>query len=144
MQIRKASLEDAHGLQECMELAYATYQDRMQGKRLPPMDIDYAIEIRDYPTWIAEHKEKIVGGLILMFEKDYASLANVAVHPEFQGQGIGSTLMKFAEISAKEKNYSQLRLATHLLLTENISLYLNLGWKETGRDGTRVYMQKYI
>lgn len=140
--IRKAIHEDAIGLQKCMEFAYAPYQDRMNGKRLPPIDIDYSLEIRDYPTWVVEKNEKIIGGLIMMFENDYASLANISVHPEFQGEGIGNALMEFAQTIAKEKNYSTIRLATHILLTENVSLYLHLGWREIQRDDTRVYMQK--
>ena len=137
-------LEDSGGLQECMESAYSSYQDRMSGERLPPMDIDYFLEIKDFPTWVAEFSGKIVGGLTMMFEDKYASIANVAVHPEFQGQGLGGGLLKFAETVAKEKNYSELRLATHILLTENVSLYLHLGWKEIDRDVVRVYMKKDI
>jgi len=142
--IRKAVLEDSVALQNCMESAYASYQDRMAGKRLPPMDINYLLEIRDFPTWVAVFNDKIVGGLIMMFENDYASISNVAVHPEFQGQGLGGGLMKFAETMAKEKNYFKLRLATHVLLNENVSLYLHLGWIEKARDDVRVYMEKHI
>ena len=79
-----------------------------------------------------------------MFEDDHAQLANVAVDPKFQGLGIGGGLVKFAEAKALEKNYSELRLATHVLLDENISLYLHLGWTEIDRDGTRVYMKKEL
>jgi len=43
--IREAVMEDAVGLQNCMEAAYASYQDRMGGDRLPPMDVDYRSEI---------------------------------------------------------------------------------------------------
>ena len=142
--IRKATHEDSGGLQECMETAYASYQNRMSGERLPPMDIDYSLEIKDFPSWVAEFSGKIVGGLTMMFEDDCASIANIAVHPEFQGQGLGGGLMKFAETMAKEKNYSELRLATHILLTENVTLYLHLGWKEIDRDVVRVYMKKDI
>jgi len=142
--IRKAIVEDSNGLQKCMELAYSTYIERMNGKRLPPMDVDYSVEIRDYPTWVVEKNEEIVGVLIMMFENDHASLANLAVHPKFQGEGIGSALMEFSETISKERNYSTIRLATHILLTENVSLYLHLGWTETQRDDTRVYMQKDI
>ena len=108
------------------------------------MDVDYAIEIRDFPTWIAEYNGNIVGGLTLLFEKEYTSIANIAVHPEFQGHGIGSGLMKFAEKKATEKNLTELRLATHVLLTENVALYLHLGWTEIDRDDVRVYMNKVI
>jgi len=80
----------------------------------------------------------------MTFENDYASIANVAVHPNFQGQGLGGGLLTFAEKVAKEKCYSELRLATHVLLKENVSLYIHLGWAETDRDEVRVYMKKYI
>jgi len=142
--IRSAEQKDSNALQNCMELAYSSYQRRMEGKRLPPMDVDYSCEIRDFPTWVAEFDGKLVGGLIMVFEKGYASIANIAVHPEFQGQGLGGGLMDFAETKAKENNYSVLRLATHILLTENVSLYLHLGWKEVDRDSIRVYMEKEI
>ena len=142
--IRKSVQEDSFDLRNCMESSYASYQVRMGGKRLPPMDVDYSTEIRDFPCWVAECDGTIVGGLIMMFEDKYASLANIAVHPEFQGQGLGGGLMKYAETRAKEKNYSEIRLATHVLLKENISLYLHLGWTEIERDDVRVYFKKEI
>lgn len=143
-QIRKADIRDSLGLQICMELAYSSYQSRMGGNRLPPMDVNYEDEINEYPCWVAEHKGKVVGGLIMMFDKNHASIANIAVHPEFQGQGIGGGLMRFAEDTAKKKNFAELNLATHVLLIENISLYLHMGWTEVQRDNTRVYFKKVI
>jgi len=127
-----------------MESAYATYQPRMNGERLPPMDVDYLLEIKNYPTWVVEQGGEIAGGLIMMFENNRASIANIAVDPNFQGQGIGGALMKFAESKAREKQFSTLQLATHVLLKENISLYRHLGWVETGRDGSKVFMQKNL
>lgn len=142
--IRKAIPEDSDRLEICMESAYAPYRERMDGVRLPPLDADYASEINNYPTWIVESEGVIAGGLIMVFENDQASIANIAVAPGFQGQGIGGALMSFAESRAKECGYSELHLATHVLLTENLSLYRHLGWEETGRDGTRVFMKKEI
>ncbi len=142
--IRAALPGDSVGLQACMESAYAGYQERMVGKLLPPMDIDYSSEIRDFPVWIAEYENRVAGGLIMMFEDNHALVANVAVHPEFQGIGLGGGLMKFAETKAKQHNCSELRLTTHVLLNENISLYLHLGWMETSRDDTNVYMRKQL
>ncbi|MCW8884066.1 MAG: GNAT family N-acetyltransferase [Motiliproteus sp.] len=127
-----------------MDSAYACYQERMGGKRLPPMDLDYADEIQNYPTWVAECEGKVVGGITMMFEDDYASIANIGIHLDFQGQGLGGGLMKFAEAQAKENYYSELRLATHVLLTENVALYLHLGWVEYDCDDVRIYMRKVI
>lgn len=142
--IRAAVSEDADGLKDCMESAYTTYQERMGGDRLPPMDVDYLSEITNYPTWVAAANGKILGGLIMSFKNDQASIANIAVDPKCQGQGIGGALMRFAESKARENNFSELHLTTHVLLHENVSLYRHLGWEETGRDRAKVYMKKDI
>jgi ribosomal protein S18 acetylase RimI-like enzyme len=142
--IRKARPEDSEGLKHCMELAYATYQKRMGDIRLPPMDADYLAEIRSYPTWVVESEGRILAGLIMVFKNGQASIANIAVDPTCQGQGIGGELMAFAESQAKENDYSDLRLTTHVLLEENISLYEHLGWRETSRDKNKVFMKKDI
>jgi N-acetylglutamate synthase-like GNAT family acetyltransferase len=143
-QIRGATREDADGLEKCMQSAYAPYRERMGGVRLPPMDVDYTSEIENYPTWVVESEGDILAGMIMIFEKEHASIANVAVNPRFQGQGIGGELMKFAESKAKERNFTELYLTTHKLLKENLSLYRHLGWKEICRDNTKVFMKKKI
>ena len=66
------------------------------------------------------------------------------MHPDFQGQGLGSGLMEFADATAAENGYLELRLATHVLLQENVALYLHLGWIEIGRDDVRVRMLKKL
>ena len=143
-QIREATPEDSDGLKSCMESAYATYQDRMGGKRLPPMDVDYSSEIRNYPTWVVESEGSILGGVIMTFENDEALIANIAVDPKSQGQGVGGALLSFTESKARENSFSELHLATHVLLNENISLYQHLGWVETSRDETKIFMKKEI
>ena len=142
--IRAAQPGDAEGLGACMQSAYSVYQERMGALRLPPMDVDYLSEIENYPAWVVESEGMILGGLIMVFENDRASIANVAVSPNCQGQGIGGELIGFAESKAREKGFSTLHLATHVLLEENISLYRHLGWEETGRDETRIFMAKAI
>ena len=142
--IRKAIPADSEGLKKCMELAYSSYQERMGGVRLPPMEVDYLSEIKNYPSWVVESENSIVGGLIMLFDKDQASIANIAINPMFQGQGIGGELIKFAQSKASQMGCSELHLATHVLLVENISLYRHLGWQETSRDETRVFMLKHL
>lgn len=142
--IRKAVISDAEALTECMHAAYKIYVSRLDGRPLPPMEADFEEEIRSYPVWVAESNEILVGALILMPEDEYMTIANIAVHPKFQGNGLGRGLMDFGQIQAKRKGYSEMRLATHILLTENRSMYLHLGWSETGRDESRVYMKKNI
>ena len=142
--IREANNSDTSNLAKCMKKAYSVYLDRLGETSLPPMNIDYAEEIASFPVWVVEKDKEIVGALILMFENDYVKIANIAVRPDFQGKGVGRKLMGFAESKARSKGYLQMRLATHVLLTENISYYLRLGWEETSRDDNRVYMKKNI
>ena len=131
-------------LRACMQSAYAEYQQRVGRVRLPPMNADYLSEINNYPTWVVESQGNIIGGLIMSFENDRASIANIAVDPKNQGRGIGARLMAYAESKARGKNFSELQLTTHVLLSENISLYRHLGWNESGRNETKVFMKKAI
>ncbi len=143
-QIRKATPADAGALAQCMQQAYSIYQARLGGGRLPPMDADYAAEIENCPSWVIEADGKIMGGLIMLFDDSRAVVANVAIHPQYQGQGIGGELMRFAESAARERGHAELRLTTHVLLEENLALYRHLGFAETGRDDTRVTMRKKL
>ncbi len=83
-------------------------------------------------AWIAERECRVTGGIVMMF----------AVHPGYQGKGVGSGLLQFAEDQAKEQSYTELRLATHAQLSENFALYSHLGWAEFNRDYIRIYMKK--
>ena len=143
-QIRAATPNDCDGLGLCMQAAYAVYQNRMGGARLPPMDVDYRAEIENYPCWVVDAGQAIVGGLVMSFADDRATLANIAIDPGWQGKGIGGALMRQAERAARERGHAELHLATHVLLEENLSLYRHLGWRETGREGERVFMQKTL
>lgn len=66
-----------------MEQAYSVYLERMKGKTLPPIEVDYAQEIKHYPVWVVEEDDQIAGGIILSFEAEYLSVANLSVHPDF-------------------------------------------------------------
>lgn len=142
--LRKAVHSDSRSLADCMHAAYQMYNARMGGKSLPPMFVNYEAEIDQYPVWIAEADGKLAGAIILDREKAHLSVANIAVHPEFQGMGLGRKLLDLAESEARKGGFSEMQLATHVLLTENLALYSHLGWVETGRDEMRVYMTKRL
>ena len=127
-----------------MESAYAPYLERMGGARLPPMDVDYATEIENFPCWVVDCAGDILGGLIMVLTDDQASIANIAVDPGAQGQGVGGMLMCFAESTARERGFTRLQLTTHALLKENLSLYAHLGWQETGTEADRVFLHKEL
>lgn len=142
--IRKAINSDAPRLKSCMIASYSTYKSRLDINTLPPINTKYENEIDDYPVWVVEIEKKIIGGLILTHEKQYLMISNIAVHPNFQGLGIGRKLVELAEKEAKSHGFLEMRLATHVLLSENVQLYTHLGWSEYERDKTRIYMNKHI
>ena len=71
-------------------------------------------------------------------------LANVAVHPDRKGAGLGRALIALAEAEARDQGYRELRLTTHAEMPENVSLYNHLGWQEDRRQGNKVFMKKAI
>lgn len=142
--IRTAKDKDAEGLKQCMHKAYSEYAMRFAIGSLPPLEVDYAAEIANYPTWVAEMNGNIVGGLIMSFDDAGATLSNIAVDSDYQGQGLGRGLISFAENQAKEHGYPKLRLATHALLIENLAIYRHLGWKESDRKNNKVFFEKEL
>ncbi|MFT7675264.1 MAG: N-acetylglutamate synthase-like GNAT family acetyltransferase [Gammaproteobacteria bacterium] len=108
------------------------------------MDDDYHTEIENYPVWVIEEIGIIIGGLIMDFANDKALIANIAINPNNQGQGVGGTLMRFSDAQAIDKGFSQILLAIHSLSEENFERCKHPGWIETDRKGNRVLMSKNL
>jgi GNAT superfamily N-acetyltransferase len=71
-------------------------------------------------------------------------LANLAVHPDHVGKGLGRKLIELSECEAKRQGFCEMRLNTHVDMPENIRLYQYLGWAEVSRSGNTVSMEKYL
>ena len=138
--LRKAKPRDADALAACIDAAYAHYADRIAD--LPSVSADCAGEIARYQVWIAEIGNELVGGLVMIPGKGFMRLANVAVHPDRKGAGLGGALIALAETEALDQGYRELRLTTHVCMSENVRLYEHLGWQEDGREGNKVFMKK--
>lgn len=141
-EIRRARDEDAEALSRCIDAAYAMYQDRIED--LPPVSEGIAEDIKTHCVWVAEMDHTIVGGLVLIPKENHALLANVAVDPAASGLGLGRRLIMCAEDACRKRGLQELRLTTHVAMPENVRLYEHLGWKETGRSGSKVHMAKQL
>ena len=132
-------------MKSCVEAAYRHYVARID-KPPGPMLEDYSEVVRLHQAFVAEEAGQVVAVLVLVREAAGLVLDNVSVHPDFQRQGLGSRLIALAETEAREQGYTQLDLYTHESMTENIEIYISLGYVETERrreDGyDRVYMRK--
>lgn len=90
----------------------------------------YAEAIAWYQVWVAVVQGRIIGGLVLIPKEDHILLANIAVHPDHQGKGVGRALLELADAEALDQNYHELRLHTSKTMTDSLNLYKRGGWIE--------------
>jgi L-amino acid N-acyltransferase YncA len=147
VKIRPALQADTWAMYGLVQRAYGHYVDRI-GHRPAPMDDDYDARVRDDQAYVAEDEQGIAGLIVLVPHEDHLLIDNVAVEPERQGGGVGGELLAFAEREARERRLSELRLYTHVTMTENQTLYAHLGYRETERRGEhgfeRVFFAKTL
>ena len=145
--LRPAKAKDIDAIRACVDAAYRHYIARI-GKPPGPMLDDYAARVAAGQVWVAEVAGTVRGILVLIPADGYLLLDNIAVHPEAQGQGVGGRLLAIADAEAARRGYPELRLYTHVKMTENVELYRHLGWEETGRgeqDGyERVFFRRPV
>lgn len=140
--VRRAETRDADNLAACIDAAYATYNARITD--LPSVSENCAEEISAHQVWVAELGGQIVGGLVMVAEAHFMRVANLAVHPDHKGAGLGRSLMALAETEAVKQGYHEMRLTTHTAMPENIRLYVHLGWTTEQTVGNKVSMKKPV
>ena len=145
--LRAATAADVPTIRRIVERAYGGYVARI-GKPPGPMLDDYTARVAEDVVQVLEAGGRVVGVLVLIPAADHLLLDNVAVDPRAQGRGYGCLLVAAAEAAARRAKLPELRLYTHELMTENIALYLRLGFVETHRGEqagyARVFMRKRI
>ncbi|MFC3026050.1 MULTISPECIES: GNAT family N-acetyltransferase [Roseomonadaceae] len=112
------------------------------------MDDDYAARCEAGEAFCLWQDEKLAALIVLVDGPGHLWIDNVAVEPALKGQGLGRTLMAFAEAEAQRRGLPELRLLTNALMAANIALYTRLGFMETERrtekGRARVYMAKRL
>ena len=144
--IRTAVPADRAAIEAIVRDAYSTYLDRMAKPPGPMLD-DYAALIAAGAVSVHDDGQ-IAAMIVLLPRRDHLLLDNVAVRRDRQGHGVGRRLIEFAESEARRLGHTELRLYTHVTMTENIALYSRLGFVETGRGREagydRVFMTKRL
>ena len=81
---------------------------------------------------ISEKENKITGyiGLSVIIDEGY--ILNVAVHPDYQGMGIGKELVKYVNDFAVENNLTFVTLEVRPTNKKAINLYTGFGFKKVG------------
>ncbi len=145
--IRQAEPEDQEALVNCVQAAYTRYIERI-GKKPAPLLADYKVLIAQGIVYVLADEEGIRGVLVMKPQDSEMFVENIAVDPRFQGQGLGRTLMTFAEQQARKEHLDEIRLYTNEMMTENLLFYQQLGFEEEGRyvqdDYRRVFLRKRL
>jgi ribosomal protein S18 acetylase RimI-like enzyme len=146
---RRARTADIEAVRELARSAYLPYVAEI-GVRPAPLDADYDSVVRDpaHEVWVAERGGALVGLLVLVAGDGHLLLENVAVAPQAQGAGVGTSLLELAEARAREQGLSELRLFTHQRMTRNLAMYSARGYRETSREEDegfhRVFLSKRL
>jgi ribosomal protein S18 acetylase RimI-like enzyme len=146
--IRPAAASDEPAIRDCAERAYARYVAPM-GRKPAPMVADFATAIAAGRVHVAtDDRGALQGFIVFHAEGGHMFLENVAVLPRAAGRGIGKALIRFCETAARRCGLSGVHLYTNEKMTENLSIYLRLGYWEVARrteDGfDRVYFEKTL
>ena len=147
MTIRAAEPADIDAVRGCARKAYEIYVPRM-GREPAPMVADFAASQASGNLYVLEHEGAVAGFVVFHDRDNHLHLENVAVHPAFQGLGLGRQLIDFAEEAARQSGFAHVELYTNVKMTENIPYYPSLGYEEIGcwqEDGfDRVFFRKEL
>ena len=93
--------------------------------------------------WVYEVEGKIVG--YVMAASDSAQVLVLAVHPQFEGKGVGGGLLGVAESWLCSNGHSRLWLKTSTNKSfRAYGFYLHHGWRSTGEiEGKDEIFEKY-
>ena len=143
--IRKAFLDDVESITALTDDAYTKYIPLI-GRKPQPMTADYSKMVVENSIWLLVIENHVVGVLVLIYEPKNILIYSVAIHPEYQKQGLGRRLLAWAEQQAVQDGYKSIRLYTNERFEDNILLYRHLGYQETSREpflnSTLVHMAK--
>jgi len=157
--IRKAKLEDAKGIVELQAIGlkknnwiYTGSNKPYSKEKINNLKKDLKSKSPESYSFVAVEKnnKKIIGSAMFSFRKTGRVRHRVSfgwgVHPDYQGKGIGTQLLKFALNFAKKKGY---KIATAEAALENvgsIKLGKKLGFKIIGKvkNGLLTDDKRYI
>ena len=142
-----AKARDVPAIKPMVDAAYSKYIERL-GKLPAAMTADYGKLAETRSLYVLRAGSNVVGSVLLSRDGDSIKVSNLVVDPAAQGRGYGRVLMDHAEDMARAQGLAAVTLFTNEKMYENIALYRNIGFTETGRkteDGfARVFFRKKL
>jgi len=130
--LRRAAAVDVPAIRTIVDAAYGHYVERI-GRPPKPMTADHAAAVRDHEVWVLDDGGETIAVLELIDSDDHLFIENLAVHPQYQGMGLGRRLLDHAESVARARGRPEVRLETNERFVENLAIYRARGFEEVGR-----------
>lgn len=143
LSFRTATLADAPKLVELLNHAYRPSQalpqawthesDIIEGERINLSQMQNTIRQESSVLLLAEQDEKIIGCVHIENQTDYAYIGMLTVDPNIQSQGLGKTILSYAEDYAlKIWNIRTFKMSVVETRDTLIAFYVRRGYKQTG------------
>lgn len=112
------------------EIAETTWQERKRE------GIDYDLRRNHDHVFVAESDDRVVGYVCNRLYRDHSigHIANMAVAKDYQGQGVGKSLLRRSLAHFRECGMRYARIETLEQNYKGQSLYPTFGFKEIGRQ----------
>ena len=141
--ITRAVSADSADLSKVAQKAYDIYLDRMD-KKPAPMLADFHQHISEDIVFIAKDRKGRIAGYVVLQQIDQQWwLDNIATHPDYQGQGIGTRLRIEAEQYCALLT-DTLQLYTNIVMVENVRWYERAGYVMTKQALVNGYERFYF
>jgi ribosomal protein S18 acetylase RimI-like enzyme len=89
--------------------------------------------IHESDVYVIENEERFIAVYVLQpVDSSVVEIKNIAVDRDYQGMGIGHSLLSDAIRRAKEMGYSEIIIGTGDIAVRQISLYESVGFKKYG------------
>jgi GNAT superfamily N-acetyltransferase len=129
VRIEQATLQDAKEILTLQKLAYQSEARLYNNDTIPALTQtldEIEAEFVEHKFLKAVLETQIIGSVRAKCSNSICFIGRLIVHPDYQGQGIGSTLMQ--EIEMYCGNAERLELFTGHKSEKNIRLYQQLGY----------------
>lgn len=144
--LRRAGVQDVPAIRALVDAAYGKWI-AIIGRKPWPMTVDYTAAVEQHDIALL-HIDGALAGLVETIRGADFVVENLAVAPNFQKRGIGSTLLRHAEQAAATLGYDSVRLYTNKCFTENIAYYQDKDYRieseEALADGVLVNLRKIL
>ncbi|MDD2754942.1 MAG: GNAT family N-acetyltransferase [Methanothrix sp.] len=126
-----ASPDDAGEILELQKKAYQSEAKLNDDWTLPPLTQTLPEIISEFETKVflkAVCTNKIIGSVRATLDSGTCQVGRLIVHPDYQGKGIGTSLMSRIEATFSQAKRFELFTGTNSI--NNIHLYQRLGYRE--------------